>query len=160
MIQRLQTIYLIAIILICAVLCSGSVINMHTSADGINRDYVLNFLYYRIYENNVLVESHLQYALILIAAMLMAWTIKVIFDYKDLARQLRNAKLNFIFMGLLFAGTFSMASLLIPGFNLSTLNFNSVFGIALMIFMFYLNFRVIMLIKRDDTLIKSADRIR
>lgn len=160
MIQRLQSIYLIAIILICAILCTGSVINMQTAMNGVNRDYVMNFMYYRIYENGILIESHLQFALILITALLIGWTLKVIFDYKDLKRQLRNAKINYIFMGLLIAGTFSSASLLIPGFNLSTLNFSSVFGIALMIFMLYLNLRAIMLIKRDDNLLKSADRIR
>jgi hypothetical protein len=30
----------------------------------------------------------------------------------------------------------------------------------LMIFMFYLNWRAIMLVKRDEELVKSADRIR
>jgi uncharacterized membrane protein len=56
--------------------------------------------------------------------------------------------------------TFSTAALKIPGFNMSSLSFASTFGIALMIFMFYLNWRAIMLIKRDEELVKSADRIR
>ncbi len=160
MIQRLQTIYLVAIILICAMLCTGSVVNMHALSNGINRDYTMNFLYYRVYENGVLIESHMQYIMITIVSLLIGWTIKVIFGYKNRSQQIKNAKINFIFMGLLFAGLFSMAAIYIPDFNLSTLNFNSVFGLALMIFMAYLNLRAILLIRKDDNLVKSADRIR
>ena len=160
MIQRLQTIYFIAIILICAMLCSGSVINMHTVINNVNRDYTMNFMYYKVYENGQMVESHTQYISIIFVSLIIGWTIKVIFDYKNRTTQIKNAKINFIFMTLLIAGLFSLATVYIPGFNLSTLNFNSVFGIALMIFMYYLNIRAIMLIRKDDNLVKSADRIR
>jgi hypothetical protein len=64
-------------------------------------------------------------------------------------------------MLLLLAATFSTAALKIPGFNMSSLSFASTFGIALMIFMFYLKLeRPSCLLKRDEELVKSADRIR
>ena len=160
MLQRIQTIYLLAIIIICAVLCGGSVVNMHQFVNGNNYDYVMNFMYFKVYENGTLVENDLQYVLLLLVSLTIAWTIKIIFGFKNRTKQIKHAKINFIFLGILFASLFSTAAIYIPGFNFSTLTSNSVFGIALFIFMFYLNFRVIMLIRRDDNMVKSADRIR
>ncbi|MCX6187363.1 MAG: DUF4293 family protein [Bacteroidetes bacterium] len=162
MIQRLQSIYFIAIIIIGAVLCGGSIVNVHQDVNGVSTDYVLNIIYFNVTENNIIVaeKSSIQFALITLMAMLLAWTIKVLFSFKNRNLQIKYARFNFVFMFLLLAATFSTAALKIPGFNMSSLSFPSIFGIALMIFMFYLNWRAIMLIKHDEELVKSADRIR
>jgi len=160
MIQRFQTLYLLAIILIGGMLCTGSVINMHVVDQQINRDYTMNFMYFNTYENGQLVASKTQYLLLVMLALVIGWTVKTIFDYKNRPMQMRNVKMNFVLLGLLAVSLFSTATFQIPSFNLSTLNFNSIFGLALMIYMFYANLRAYMLIKKDEDLVKSADRIR
>jgi hypothetical protein len=162
MIQRLQSVYFLAIIIIGAVLCGGSIVNVHQDINGVSTDYVLNIIYFNVYENQTIVadKSGIQYALIALLTLVIVWTIKVIFSYKNRTEQIKFAKFNYVFMLLLLAATFSTAALKIPGFNMSSLSFASTFGIALMIFMFYLNWRAIMLVKRDEELVKSADRIR
>ncbi len=160
MIQRLQSLYLFAIIIICAVLCGGSVINVRETVDGVTKDYIMNFLYFKVYENGVLAQSDMQYVLILILSLTMLWTFKILFGFKNRQQQLKDARINFIFMGVLFAALFSTASLRIPNLHFSSLSANSVFGLALFIFMFYLNFRAIMLIRKDERMVKDADRIR
>lgn len=160
MLQRLQTLYFLAIIIICIVLCSGAVISIHTTEGNISKDYVLNVLMFNVYENQVQTESQIQYALAAIVAIILGWTLKVIFSYKDRNKQIKAARINFLFMLLLLLAVFSTATMKIPGFRLASLTTASVFGLAFILFMFYLNWRAIMLIKRDEELVKSADRIR
>jgi hypothetical protein len=45
MIQRLQSVYFLAIIIIGAVLCGGSIVNVHQDVNGVSTDYVLNIIY-------------------------------------------------------------------------------------------------------------------
>jgi len=160
MIQRLQTIYLLAIVAICGILCVGSVLNVQAINDGIATDYVLSLIYFKVYENKVLLSSEIQYVLIALTSFLVVWTFRVIFSFKDRKQQIKLARFNFILMLLLVGGIFSKAAMAIPGFNLSSLSLSSIFGQALLIFIFYLNFRAIRLIKKDEELVKSADRLR
>lgn len=160
MLQRIQTIYFIAIILICCLLFSGSIINVHATINGVPTDYVLNILYFNTYENQSLVSSSIQFELIAFAALIIAWNTRVIGSYKNRPEQIKHAKKTYLFLLLLFIAVFAKASFVIPGFNMSGLSTSSVFGIALMIFSFYLNWRAISMIKRDEDLVKSADRIR
>jgi hypothetical protein len=48
----------------------------------------------------------------------------------------------------------------IPSFNAEKLMLPSIIGIALFLFVAYLNVRIFFLIKKDEELIRSADRIR
>jgi uncharacterized membrane protein len=48
----------------------------------------------------------------------------------------------------------------IPNFAFNTLSMQSTFGLALLFFMLYLNLRALLLIRKDEELVKSADRIR
>jgi hypothetical protein len=48
----------------------------------------------------------------------------------------------------------------IPNFNAEKLMATSIISIAFMLFTVYLNLRVFFLIKKDEELVKSADRIR
>jgi hypothetical protein len=84
----------------------------------------------------------------------------VLLSFKNRAKQIKLAKWNYLFMVMLILALFAKAVMYIPNFQFGMLRVDSVFGIALLLFMIYLNFRTIMLIKRDEALIKSADRIR
>lgn len=160
MIQRIQTIYLIAIIVICGMACGGSLINVHQMSEGLVRDYVMNLIYLRSYENGVLVASQIQYELIALVALVIGWTINIILGFKDRKRQMAHTKLNFLFMGALIAVLFIKAFTAIPEFAFNTLTMQSTFGLALLFFMLYLNLRALLLIRKDEELVRSADRLR
>jgi hypothetical protein len=161
MVQRIQTIYFIAIIIICATLCTGAVIKiMEPLATGGNGEYNLNLFYYTAIENGVLTATKLQFELIAIAAIIIGLTITIIFSFKDRAKQKKLAKVNYIIMLLLVLTVFAKALILFPAFSFSKIFPYSSIGVMLMGFLFYLNWRAIRLIKKDDELVKSADRIR
>src|SRR6185295_484466 len=111
-------------------------------------------------ENGVLTSTKLQFELIAIAAILIGITIAVIFSFKDRAKQKKLAKLNYMIMLLLVLIVFAKAMFLFPAFSFGKIFPYSAIGIMLMGFLFYLNWRAIRLIKKDDDLVKSADRIR
>lgn len=160
MIQRLQSVYLVAIILIAIMVSTGSLLSGIESTAGLVKQYDLSLIYFKVYENGVQVTSEIQYGLILILALVIGWTLNVLLAYKNRSKQIKLAKWNFLFMIMLIVALFAKAILYIPGFTFSTQNMQSVFGVALLIFMMYLNMRALLLIKRDEELVKSADRIR
>ncbi len=160
MIQRLQTVYFIAIILIAAVSCGGELISSHQMLPAMVKDYTLNSVYFKSYENGTLVSSSIQYELVAMVAIIIAWTIKVIAGYKNRPKQMLHTKINFLFIGVFIILLFVKAFVLIPDFNFSGMSLKSTFGVALLLFMVYLNLRALMLIKKDEELVKSADRIR
>ena len=160
MIQRLQTVYFIAIIIIAAVSCSGQLITSHQMLPGLVKDYTLNSIYFNIYENGSLVSSQIQYMLILLTSVLIGWTINIILTYKNRVKQIRNTKINFAIIAVYILGLFTRAFMLIPDFNFGGLSLKSTFGVALLIFMLYLNMRALMLIKKDEDLVRSVDRLR
>ncbi len=160
MIQRIQTVYFIAIIIICAMACGGSLINVHQMQEGLVKDYILNLVYLRYYENGVLTTSSIQYELIALTSLVIGWTLNIILGYKNRKRQMAHAKLNFVFIAVLVVGLFAKAFTAIPEFAFATLSMQSTFGLALLFFMLYLNLRGLLLIRKDEELVKSADRLR
>jgi hypothetical protein len=160
MIQRLQTVYFLAIIIICAVSCGGELLSSHQMIPGTVTDYTLNAIYLKTYTNGILVSSEIQYLLIIAVALVIGWTINVIMSYKDRKRQMMLTKINFVMIALLIISLFATAYVKIPEFNVSLMSMKSAFGIALLIFMIYLNLRALMLIRKDEELVRSADRIR
>ena len=160
MLQRLQTVYLLAIIGISLMLSTGTLITSIQSVEGKVTQYTLGFIYFKMYENGILISSSIQYHLIGLLALVSGWTLNIIFAYKNRVRQLKLAKLNFIFIGSLIAALFVKAVMDIPGFTFAGQSMQSVFALALLFFTAYLNMRAIMLIKKDEELVRSADRIR
>ena len=160
MIQRLQTIYFIAIIFICAMACGGSLINVHQMSEGLVKDYIMNLVYLRSYENGILVATAIQYELITVVSIILGWTINIILGFKNRKRQLFHTKINFLFIAILIVMLFIKAFTTIPNFAFNTLSMQSTFGLALLFFMLYLNLRALLLIRKDEELVKSADRIR
>jgi hypothetical protein len=160
MIQRLQTIYFIAIIFICAMACGGSLINVHQMSEGLVKDYIMNLVYLRSYENGILIATAIQYELIAVVSIILGWTINIILGFKNRKRQLFHTKINFLFIAILIVMLFIKAFTTIPNFAFNTLSMQSTFGLALLFFMLYLNLRALLLIRKDEELVKSADRIR
>jgi Na+/H+-translocating membrane pyrophosphatase len=160
MIQRLQSIYFIAIIFICAMACGGSLINVHQMSEGLVKDYIMNLVYLRSYENGILVATAIQYELIAVVSIILGWTINIILGFKNRKRQLFHTKINFLFIAILIVVLFIKAFTTIPNFAFNTLSMQSTFGLALLFFMLYLNLRALLLIRKDEELVKSADRIR
>jgi hypothetical protein len=160
MIQRLQTVYFIAIILICLLISTGTLLSGSLSTEGLVTYYQLNLIYFKVFENGTLVSSEIQYFLIFLLSAIIGWTLNIMFSFKDRSKQIKLAKWNYLFILLLIVALFTKAVMDIPGFAFAVQRMDSVFGLALLFFIGYLNFRAIMLIKKDDALVKSADRIR
>lgn len=160
MIQRIQTIYLIAIIILIAMMCNGSLISIQNiNENGTIDTYNLNVFYFNTLVNNV-ANSQIQYGLIAIAGSVIAFTLFIIFSFKDRQKQKKLVKINFLFMLMLISALFSKAVMDIPSFSFGKMLPYSTFGVMMMLFIFYLNWRTLMLIKRDEEMLKSADRLR
>ena len=70
MIQRIQTIYFIAIIIICATLCSGSAIKVtQTGPDNMITEYNLNLFHYKVVENGIQTINEVQIILIALVSI-------------------------------------------------------------------------------------------
>jgi membrane associated rhomboid family serine protease len=160
MIQRFQTLYFVAIIFICVMACGVPLVDWHSSTEGMVRDYELNMLHFKISENGVLVSQEIQYMLIGVLAVVIGFTLYIIFSFKDRKKQMLYTKINFILILLLIVMLFAKAFMDIPGFGFGRLTAQSVVGLALLFFMLYLNFRALMLIRRDEQMVRDADRIR
>jgi membrane-associated HD superfamily phosphohydrolase len=160
MIQRLQTIYFIAIIFIAAMACGGSLINAHQMSAGMAKDFYINAIYMRSFENGTLVSQTINWDLIGAVSLIIGWTINIILGFKNRSRQILHTKLNFVFIVLFIVLLFVKAFTAIPDYSFETLSMKSTFGLALLFFMLYLNLRALLLIRKDDNLVKSADRLR
>jgi hypothetical protein len=60
MLQRLQTVYLLAIMAICLMLSTGTLITSIQSVEGKVTQYTLGFIYFKMYENGILISSSIQ----------------------------------------------------------------------------------------------------
>jgi Domain of unknown function (DUF4293) len=173
MIQRIQTVYLVAIIVLVSIMCTGSLLSIkqQNTNNGID-EYDLNIFYFKHTavqnamlngketQTSAIKSISLQYGLIAIAAILIGLTLTIMFSYKNREKQMKLTRLNFLIMSMLYAALFAKAINYMPGFEFGKLMPYSSIGVMLMIFNLYLNWRVLRLIKKDDELVKSADRIR
>lgn len=140
--------------------CGGSLINVHQMSEGLVNDYIMNLIYLRAFENGTLVSQTIMWELIALVSVIIGWTINIILGFKNRTRQILHTKINFLLIALLIVVLFVKAFTAIPNFAFGTLSMQSTFGLALLFFMLYLNLRALLLIRKDDNLVKSADRIR
>jgi hypothetical protein len=80
--------------------------------------------------------------------------------YKNRVKQMQFTLINMLALFSLLAVFFVKAYLFVPNFSSEKLMLPSMIGITLFIFLIYLNIRVYYLIKKDEELVKSADRLR
>ena len=92
MIQRIQTVYLIAIIVLTSIMFSGSLLSLKQAnpTNGVD-EYDLNIFYFKVTEvqksmvgghetqTSILKSQTIQYGLIAIAALLIGLTLSIIF---------------------------------------------------------------------------------
>lgn len=175
MIQRIQTIYLFAIIVLALITCTGQVIDYQeripatpVSTDSVAAAanngkaiaYTLNAIYFNTYENATLVNSEIQFGLIILVSLIVGWTLNIILGFKNRKRQMLHTKLNFVVIAMYLAAVLAKAFTQIPNFSFGNMTMKASIGLALIIFMLYLNLRALLLMRRDDELVKSADRLR
>lgn len=152
MIQRIQTVYLFAIIILALITCSGQIIDFQdripgqTETQGTAIAYQLN--------------SEIQYGLIILVSLIVGWTLNIILKFKNRKRQLLLTKINFIIIGSYLAAVLAKAFTQIPNFTFANMTLKASIGLALIFFMLYLNLRALLLIRKDEELVKSVDRLR
>lgn len=128
--------------------------------EGKTTEYVLNLFYFNTLENGVLIESKMQILLILLASVVIGLSIYILMNYKNRVRQMTFTLLNLVAIVSLAAAFGIQAYMYIPNFQSEKMLMPSVIGLTLFIFIIYLNIRVYFLIKKDEDLVRSADRIR
>lgn len=161
MIQRIQSVFLGMIVVIIACLCGIDVLHLvYVEPDSKTTEYVLNLFYFNKLENGVLLESHLQYGLILIASIVISLSIFILLNYKNRVKQMQFTMINMVALLALVAAFATKAYLFIPSFSSEKMMASSILGITLFLFVLYLNIRVFYLIKKDEDLVRSADRLR
>ena len=161
MIQRIQSVFLLIIIIIAASLCGMSILHLvYIEPEAKTTEYVLNLFYFNKLENGVLIESNLQIGLILITSIVIGLSAYILLNFKNRVRQMSFTQINILAIISLIAAFAVKAYLYIPNFSSEKMMLSSMFGITLMLFMLYLNIRVYFLIKKDEDLVRSADRIR
>lgn len=172
MIQRIQTVYLFAIIILALITCSGQIIDFQdripgqTETQGTAIAYQLNAVFFNTYQNvntyqnGSLVNSEIQYGLIILVSLIVGWTLNIILKFKNRKRQLLLTKINFIIIGSYLAAVLAKAFTQIPNFTFANMTLKASIGLALIFFMLYLNLRALLLIRKDEELVKSVDRLR
>jgi len=161
MIQRIQSVFLLIIIIIAASLCGMSILHLiYIEPETKTTEYVLNLFYFNKLENGILIESNLQIVLILLTSIVIGMSVFILVNFKNRIRQMSFTQINVLAILSLIATFGFKAYLYIPNFSSNKMMLSSMFGITLMLFMLYLNIRVYFLIKKDEDLVKSADRIR
>jgi cytochrome bd-type quinol oxidase subunit 2 len=161
MIQRIQSVFLLLIILLVATLCGISILHLvYIEPETNTTEYVLNLFYFNKLQNGVLIESNLQIGLILITSIVIGLSTYILMNYKNRLRQMIFTQINLVAILSLIAAFAVKAYLYIPDFKSEKMMLSSIFGIAIFLFIVYLNIRVYLLIKKDEELVRSADRIR
>ena len=173
MVQRIQTIYLFAIIVLALITCTGQIIDFQDSfpSNAAGTDaaaaivgqasaYTLNAIYFNHYVNGILVTSEIQFGLIILVSIIVGWTLNIILGFKNRKRQMLHTKINFVLIGMYLAAVLTKAFTQIPNFTFGNMTLKASVGLALIIFMLYLNLRALLLMRKDEEMIKSADRIR
>ncbi len=161
MIQRIQSVFLVLIIAIVATLCGMQTLHLiYVEPATPTTEYVLNLFYFNKIENGILVASQMQYLLILLASIVIGLCLYILLNFKNRLKQMQFTQINLFAMLVLLAAFAIKTYTFVPNFSSEKLMLSSLFGISLFLFMVYLNIRVFFLIKKDEELVRSADRIR
>lgn len=161
MIQRIQTVYLLGICAILCVLSFGQVLDQWTLNGDVMTHYSLNLRAFYVFDQNAnIIQTETQWLTFGATLLLIAYNLFILFSFKNRVKQIKLCKYNFVLILLLVALTFSNAYRVIPAFSPMEAIKGSFFGSILFVFLLYLNFRTLLLIKKDEDLVRSADRIR
>ncbi len=161
MIQRIQSVFLGLIIAIVASLCGMQTLHLiYVEPTTTTTEYVLNLFYFNKIENGILIDSQLQILLVMLASIVIGLSLYILLNFKNRLKQMLFTQINMFAILVLLAAFAIKAYSFVPNFSSDKLMLSSLFGISMFLFMVYLNIRVFFLIKKDEELVKSADRIR
>lgn len=148
-------------ILVLIVLLSGSVLKGNPESSDAADRWEINMSSIRHTDAAGVEINRDTLILPLIATVVFAlYILIIIFSYKNRIRQIRMATANYLIILLLFGLIVFIAQQKITGFNFMNSVSGSLVGLLMFLLLLYLNFRAISLIKKDEALVRSADRIR
>jgi hypothetical protein len=162
MIQRIQSIYLLLIV-VCQSLLFATALATFSSYETSFNLSLMGFYKLSSAGNEMLINS---YALMAMNLVLILFSLFVIFSFKNRKKQLRLAGFNFIllcgFIVLMFYSYDNAKSLLDNSFNTQGAELSTTYGIGMIlpILSLIFNFLALKGIRKDEELVKSADRIR
>lgn len=162
MIQRIQSIYLLLVV-ICQSLLFATAL---ATFSGYNSSFNLSLMgFYKLSSagHEMLINS---YALMAVNVVVILFSIFIIFSYKNRKKQIRFASFNILlicaFIVLMFYSFDNAKSFIDLSFNNQGAELSTTYGIGMILPFLSLvfNFMAIKGIRKDEELVKSADRIR
>lgn len=162
MIQRIQSIYLMLIV-ICQSLLFATALATFTSYETSFNLSLMGFYKLSSAGNEMLINS---YSLVAVNILVILFTLFVIFSFKNRKNQIKLAAFNFLlicsFVVLMFYSFDNAKSLLDNSYNTQGAELSTTYGIGMIlpILSLIFNFLAIKGIRKDEELVRSADRIR
>jgi glucan phosphoethanolaminetransferase (alkaline phosphatase superfamily) len=162
MIQRIQSIYLMLIV-ICQSLLFATALATFTSYETSFNLSLMGFYKLSSAGNDMLINS---YSLVVVNILVILFSLFVIFSFKNRKKQIKLAAFNFLlicsFVVLMFYSFDNAKSLLDNSYNTQGSELSTTYGIGMIlpILSLIFNFLAIKGIRKDEELVRSADRIR
>lgn len=162
MIQRIQSVYLLLIVIFQSLLFATALATFSSYETSFNLS-LMGFYKLSSAGHELLINS---YALMAVNILLILFTLFIIFSFKNRKKQMRFAAFNFLllsgFIVLMFYSYDNAKSFLDLSFNNQGEELSTTFGIGMILPLLSLvcNFLALKGIKKDEELVRSADRIR
>lgn len=162
MIQRIQSIYLLLVV-ICQSLLFATALATFSGYDSSFNLSLMGFYKLSSAGHEMLINS---YALMAVNVVVILFSIFIIFSYKNRKKQIRFASFNILlicaFIVLMFYSFDNAKSFIDLSFNNQGAELSTTYGIGMILPFLSLvfNFMAIKGIRKDEELVKSADRIR
>jgi hypothetical protein len=162
MIQRIQTIYLFLIVIFQGLLFATALATFTSYESSFNLS-LMGFYKLSSAGQELLINS---YALMALNIVVVIYTLFIIFSYKNRSKQIKLAAFNFLllcgFIVVMFYSFDNAKSFLDRSFSNEGAEISTTYGIGMILPLLSLifNFLAIKGIRKDEELVKSADRIR
>jgi glucan phosphoethanolaminetransferase (alkaline phosphatase superfamily) len=162
MIQRIQSVYLLLIV-ICQSLLFATALATFSSYETSFNLSLMGFYKLSSAGNEMLINS---YALMAVNILVILFSAFLIFRYKNRKQQIKLAAFNFLlicgFIVLMFYSFDNAKSLLDNSYNTQGAELSTTYGIGMIlpILSLIFNFLALKGIRKDEELVRSADRIR
>jgi len=162
MIQRIQSVYLLLIV-ICQSLLFATALATFSSYETSFNLSLMGFYKLSSAGNEMLINS---YALMAVNVLVILFSVFIIFSFKNRKQQIKLAAFNFLlicgFIVLMFYAFDNAKSLLDNSYNTHGAELSTTYGIGMIlpILSLIFNFLALKGIRKDEELVRSADRIR
>ncbi len=162
MIQRIQSVYLL-LIAICQALLFTTALATFTGYDSSFNLSLMGFYKIGVAGHEMLLNS---YALMAVNILIILLSVFIIFNFKNRKKQILFTAFNFLlicgFVVLMFYHYDNAKSLIDKAYNSSEAEISTTFGIGMMLPLLSIvfNFMALRALKKDEELVKNANRIR